>query len=210
VSDWNDLLRVLQYLYQTKDKGLILKKQVPHCDLELNCYVDASYLLYDDSKSQTGFCLSFNHGGFFYSKSLKQIVVTTSSTHAEMQAMFQLVSDIIFIECVLHELGRPLKLPAIILEDNQPVITLMSEHKSVSKGSKHFRMLINFCREKVEEGLVRLEHVETMENVADILTKHVFGQDYFYKRQKLLGLDEMEAVIGPVLSKRFKKVINSV
>jgi hypothetical protein len=201
-SDWLDLMRILQYLYQTKEKGLIINRQVPYCDLVLMCYVDASYLLYEDSKGQTGFCLSFNDLGFFYSKSIKQIIVTTSSTHAEMRALFQLITDIIFIEYLCSEIGRPLKLPAVILEDNQPVITLMNESKSINKGSKHFRMLINYCRERVEDGLIRVDKIATEENIADILTKNLFGQDFMYKRQRLLGRDINEEVIPPVPLKR--------
>jgi Reverse transcriptase (RNA-dependent DNA polymerase) len=204
-SDWQDLLRILQYLYQTQELGLIISKQEPGCDLVLVCYVDASYLLYEDSKGQTGFCLSFNDCGFFYAKSLKQIIVTTSSTHAEMRALFQLITEIIFIEYVCSEIGRALKLPAIILEDNQPVITLMNEEKSVQKGSKHFRMLINYCRERVQDGLIRVDKIASEENIADILTKNLFGNDYLYKRQRLLGHMPGEKILHPVPAKKNKK-----
>ena len=43
-SDMDDLLCILQYLFQTQDKGLILEKCEPHAELHLTDYVDASCL----------------------------------------------------------------------------------------------------------------------------------------------------------------------
>jgi hypothetical protein len=67
-------------------------------------------------------CMSFGDVGSFFSKSCKQKLVTTSSTHAETRAAFQLIQDIIFINYLCQEINRPISLPATILEDNQPVI----------------------------------------------------------------------------------------
>jgi hypothetical protein len=63
--------------------------------------------------------MSFGKIGTFYSKSGKQTLVTTSSTHAEMRALFSLVVDLIFVVNLCEELGRPLEMPCIVLEDNQ-------------------------------------------------------------------------------------------
>jgi len=173
VSDFKDLMRVVQYLYQTKDKGLILKKQVKGCPLVLYIYVDASYLLYPDSKAQTGYSLSINDIGTFYSKSQKQSLVTTSSTHSEMRALFVVVCEYVFIMHLLEEIGRPLTFPAIVYEDNQPVVTLLNRERAMPKASKHFAMLVNYVRELVVHGLIEVRKVLTSENYADIFTKHV-------------------------------------
>jgi hypothetical protein len=80
-----------QFQLMSKQYGLILKALQPNRALTLTCYVDASYLTHADSKSHTGFCLSFGEIGTFYSKSSKQTLVTTSSTHAEMRALYTLL-----------------------------------------------------------------------------------------------------------------------
>ena len=59
-------------------------------------------------------------------------------------------------------------------------------------------MLIHYCREQVKSGLIRMEHV------ADIGTKAIFGQDFVYKRQGLLGLQDGEVAVQSL--KRTKKV----
>jgi hypothetical protein len=104
--------------------GLVIKAGVANRELILTCYVDASYLTLHDSKSHTGFCLSFGEIGTFYSKSSKQTLVATSSTHAEMRALYTCVLDIIFVIHICDELHRPVHKPAIIMEDNQPCIDL--------------------------------------------------------------------------------------
>ena len=186
---YRELLRCVQYLYNTQEVGLQLHRGEPDGPLTLRCYVDASYLTHADSKSHTGYCLSFGTIGTFYSKSTKQNVVTTSSTHAEMRALYQLVLDIIYIVHLCEELGRPITLPAIVMEDNQPVIDLTKDISSRTKKCKHFLMLVNFVREQVHNGLIELRKVPTDENVADVLTKILKGHMFTKKAEQLLGLE---------------------
>ena len=49
-----------------------------------------------------------------------------------------------------------------------------------------------------------MEHVDSEKNIADIGTKAIFGQDFVYKRQGLLGLQDGEVAVQPL--KRTKKV----
>jgi hypothetical protein len=86
-----------------------------------------------------------------------------------------------------NELGRPVSLPAVIFEDNQPVIDISTGFTRRAKHSKHFVMLINFIREQVETGLISLAKVDTLDNIADILTKIVMGSAYSEKAEQLLG-----------------------
>ncbi len=44
--------------------------------------------------------------------------MATSSTHAEMKALYTLVQDIMFIIQLCQEIHCPLKLPVIVFEDN--------------------------------------------------------------------------------------------
>ena len=189
---YEELLRCVSYLWRTQEVGLVLHANTSgSSELKLKCYVDASYLTHDDSKSHTGFTLSFGEIGSFYSKSTKQSLVTTSSTHAEMRALYQLVLEIIYVVNLCDELGRPVSLPAIVMEDNQPVIDLSKDLHKRSKKCKHFLMLINVIREHVKNGLIELRKVPTEDNVADILTKIVTGSQFVEKAEQLLGMTLM-------------------
>jgi hypothetical protein len=184
---YKELLHCLSYLYQTREDGLIIRGGMPNRDLVLKCYVDASYLTHHDSKSHSGYCMSFGDIGTFYSRSGKQSVVTTSSTHAEMRALYMLVIDIIYVVHLCEELSRPISLPAIVLEDNQPVIDLSIDLNTRSRKCKHFLMLVNYIREHVVQGVIELRKVPTAGNVADILTKIVVGDEFLHKAELLMG-----------------------
>ena len=178
----------MQYLWNTQQAGLVLRAGVPGAELKLKCYVDASYLTHSDSKSHTGYCLSFGEVGVFYAKKTKQTLVTTSSTHAEMRALYQLVLEIVYVVTLCAEMGRPISLPAIVLEDNQPVIDLSKDFNRRSKKCKHFLMLVNYIREQVLTGLISISKVRTEDNLADILTKIVQGGLFIEKAEQLLGM----------------------
>jgi hypothetical protein len=185
---YTELLLIINYLYQTQEQGLILKALEPNQALRLTCYVDASYLTHADSKSHTGFCLSFGEIGTFYTKSSKQTLVTTSSTHAEMRALYSLLIDILFVIGICNDLGRPIELPAIVMEDNQPVIDLTEDISSRSKKCKHFLMLVHYIKEQIEAGVIEMHKVNTLDNRADILTKIVVGNEFRRKSLELLGI----------------------
>ena len=193
-GDFEELIHCLKYLESTQNTGLILKAGEPFRELILKCYVDASYLTHPDSKSHQGYCLSFGDIGSFYSKSSKQQLVSTSSTHSEVRALQTLIVDIIFVVELCKELHRPIKLPAIVFEDNGAVIALSREMTSRAKRCKHFLMAISWIREQVEAGLIQLQQIPDEENRADILTKIITGMQFRSKAAGLLGIEDADAV----------------
>lgn len=186
-GDYEELLHCVQYLYNTKDKCLTLIKGKPNRDLVLKCFVDASYLTHSDSKSHSGYCLSFGDVGTFYSKSAKQSLISTSSTHAEARALYCLVQEIVYIFNLCREINRPIHLPAIVLEDNQPVIDLSAEFSGKSKRCKHFLMLINYIREHVKEGIISIGKIPSAGNWANVFTKIVVGKEFTEAANHILG-----------------------
>jgi len=186
--DFQALLDIVDYLDNTSDLGSTIHPSAEgNSPLKLVCHVDASYLAHEDARSHTGYCLSFGSIGTFYSKSQKQKLVATSSTHAEIRALYTLVLDVIYVVNLCLEIGRPIELPVIVFEDNQPVIDLSKTLNGKVTRSKHFLMLVNFIREKAEEGLIELRKIATEYNTADVLTKALLGQAFKSKALKLLG-----------------------
>ena len=115
--------------------------------------------------------------------------MATSSTHAEVKALYQLVTDLIFIINLCDEIQRPIQLPAIIFEDNNPTVQVSSSMSSRIKRSKHFLMLINFIRHQVTLGLFEVRKVATTDNIADVLTKPLAWSEFAPKAAQLLGID---------------------
>jgi hypothetical protein len=131
--------------------------------------------------------MSFGEIGTFYAKSGKQTVVTTSSTHAEMRALYSLTVEIVFMVHLMEELRRPITLPCIVMQDNQPVIDLLEETSARTKRCKHFLMMIHWIKEQVQAGLMQVQKVATKDNLADVLTKIITGGEFVSKAHLLTG-----------------------
>jgi hypothetical protein len=183
MDNYHCLLQCVDYLRNTPDDGHIL--QLNRFDpLTLYCYVDASYLSHPDSKSHTGYVLSFGTGSFF-SKSAKQTLVATSSTHAEARALYTLLTDVHYVLALCTDLGRPIKLPVNVYEDNNSVIQLCDD--AHIKKSKHYLMLLNYIKEQIQSGTIQLLYVATEENPADTLSKPLQGRDFDHKTSRIMG-----------------------
>jgi hypothetical protein len=51
-------------------------------------------------------------------------------------------------------------------------------------------MLVEYCRQQVTIGKIKVTHIDTEENIADILTKNIYNTKLFLKhRDKLLGIN---------------------
>ena len=187
-ADFEDLLDIVDYIRETKEMTYKLFKCSSEKDLQLTCEVDASYLTHADSKGHTGYCMGFGWGqGVFFCKSQKQSAVTTSSTHAEMRAIFALTKDILYVIQLCMDLGVHLKQPAIILEDNSAVITMATEEASYLKKCRHFIMVINYVRQQVELGLIQIQKVKGEFNNSDIMTKKVRDKSFATKARHIMG-----------------------
>lgn len=186
--DYVELLCIVHHLRVTRDKGLILRT-IRNADfrLYLYCEVDASYLLHQDSRGHTGYCIGFGQVGFFYFRSQKQALVTSSSTQAEMRATFALVKDILYLLDLCKELAVPLELPAVIMEDNAAVIAVATEESAMMKRCKHFLMVVNFVRQYVTKELLDIRWIDGTDNTSDLLTKPLMGSPYGEKAQTLLN-----------------------
>ena len=183
---YKELLYIVDYLREYQDEGLTIR--VPRSKkIQLHTEVDASYLLHSDSKGHTGYAIGVTGGGFFYIRSSKQSLVSTSSTHAEMRAIFTLVKDLLFLIYICYELQIELELPALIFEDNSAVITVTTEENAYMKKCKHFIMVINYVREQVDLGIIKIDKILGTENTADLLTKKLRDGTFRDKASKLLG-----------------------
>lgn len=192
VNDYNELLEIVGYLKETRNRGLTLSTPSTNDNqLRLICYVIAAYMSHDDASSHTGYTISLGSEpypmSFYHSKSKKQKLVATSSTHAEIRALYELTTTIIYLTNMLEELGRPLSEPAIVYEDNQPAIDLVTTPFSKIGKSKHFLMTTNFIKEQVTNGLMRIQHVRTEENIANVLTKIINGKEFYESFKRIMG-----------------------
>jgi hypothetical protein len=185
-ADHQQLMYIVEYIRKTPTRGhrIYAASGEP---LQFYCTVDASYLLHPDSKGQTGYTIGLYREGTFYNRSAKQALVSTSSTHAEMRAIFTLVKDLLFLFSICLDLHLDIQLPAIIMEDNSAVITITTDDQAYLKKCKHFLMVINYIREQVDLGMVHIQKIAGEDNIADLHTKPLRDGTFERHAPKILG-----------------------
>ena len=70
----------------------------------------------------------------------------------------------------LRMMGIPVEVPAMVLGDNQSVITNSSVPSSMLQ-KKSNSIAYHYVRERAAMGLVAMAYIKTTENLADMLTK---------------------------------------
>ncbi|GJV92232.1 retrotransposon protein, putative, ty1-copia subclass [Tanacetum coccineum] len=140
--------------------------------LRISCYTDAGYLTdADDMKSQTRYVFILN-GGVVDWKSTKQSIFATSSTNDEYIAAFDTSKEAVWIRKFIYGLSFVpiIEEPINMYCDNTGAIAIAKDH-GVTKGARHFHAKVHCLRETIEIGDVKIEKVDTDDNLADPFTK---------------------------------------
>ena len=148
-------------------------------------YVDASYGVHPDMKSQTGCVIGIGRGPV-YSKSTGQKLNTKSSTEVELVALSDSTSQIIWTRNFLEEQGFKMG-PATVYQDNMSTIALVKNGKSNSDRTRHIAIRFFFISDRVTSKEINVEYMPTGEMLADILTKPLQGALFVKLRDKLLN-----------------------
>lgn len=183
-SHWKYALRILKYLYLTKDLKLIFERNM---NIEiLDCHVDADWAGDNvDRKSTTGYMIRL-FGNVIDWKSRKQKGVTKASTYAEYVALSEAVSEVKFIVELLKDFKIELQTPVKIFEDNSGAVNI-ANYGNFTKNSKHVEIHYHYVHEYIMEGLIEVCKISSDENVADIFTKALCKRK-FVKFRKLLNV----------------------
>jgi len=181
-ADWKKLVRVINYIKSTRDVDLELGIK----DIEqLQVYTDASYAEHSDRKSHTGIMVTLGTGAL-YARSAKQKLVSKSSTEAELIALADGSAIAIWFRDFLLEQGYKMK-PVIMMQDNTSTISLAEKGHSTSEKTKHIAVRYFFVKDRLESSELVLEYCNTVDMIADVLTKPLQGTRFMTMRDRLLG-----------------------
>lgn len=117
----------------------------------------------------SGFCLFLNDNLISW-PSRRQTTVSHSSAEAEYRVMAAVVAESCWVCRLLQELNLPISTATVVFCDNVSAVYLA--HNLVQhRRTKHIELDIHFVREKVALGVVRVLHVPSLSQYADIFTK---------------------------------------
>jgi hypothetical protein len=182
-KDDKRLKRVLQYLKGTKNKKLILNAS----GRNISVPIDSSYAVHPRTrKSHTGVQISLGRGTVF-AASVKQRIVTKSSSEAELVGTSDGASQAIWTKNFLDALDWNPDSPILLLQDNQSAKILEEQGWTSNGRMKHLDIRYFWVKQFVDNNVMQVRWVDTQNMVADILTKPLQGAIFNKLRDRLLG-----------------------
>ena len=164
---WAAVKRILRYVCGTMDLGVTLHASA---DTALTAYSDADWAGCPDTRCSTsGYCVYLGISLISWS-SKRQPTVSRSNSEAEYRAVANVVAECSWLRQLLQELSCPVDRATVVYCDNVSAVYL-SANPVHHRRTKHIELDIHFVREQVALGHIRVLHVPTSQQFADIMTK---------------------------------------
>ena len=182
-EDWRKLIDVLKFLNGTRTDKLKLSIE----DLSIiKWFVDASFAVHPDFKSHTGGMMTMGKGAII-SQSRKQKLNTKSSTEAEVVAVDDISTMILWTKLFMEAQGYNIK-RNVLLQDNKSAMLLEQNGKSSSsKRTRAMNIRFFFITDQIQKGNVEVVYCPTEEMLGDINTKPKQGKQFEFLRRHMMG-----------------------
>lgn len=178
--------RILRYIKATEDLNLVYKRNDGAAAIV--GYTDSDYASdKNDRKSISGYVFKV-FGNTVSWSSKKQTCVSQSSTEAEYVALAQGMNEGKWLQALLTELKIKCDASITIYEDNTSCISAATNAKD-HKRMKQIDVEHHYIRDEIAKGTFKLEHIQTGEQTADIMTKGL-SEKLFVKHRFNLSLQK--------------------
>ncbi|GJZ50447.1 ribonuclease H-like domain-containing protein [Tanacetum coccineum] len=161
------LKRILRYVRGTLSYGLQLYSSTTS---SLVAYSDADWAGCPTTRRSTsGYCVFLGNNLLSWS-SKRQFTLSRSSAEAEYRGVANAVAETCWLRNLLRELHTPLATATLVYCDNVSAVYL-SSNPVQHQRTKHIEIDIHFVRDLVATGAIRVLHVPSRYQYADIFTK---------------------------------------
>ncbi|GKE44577.1 ribonuclease H-like domain-containing protein [Tanacetum coccineum] len=161
------LKRILRYIRGTMPYGLQLFSSTTS---SLVAYSDADWAGCPTTRRSTsGYCVFLGNNLLSWS-SKRQVTLSRSSAEAEYRGVANVVAETCWLRNLLRELHTPLSTATLVYCDNVSVVYL-SSNPVQHQRTKHIEIDIHFVRDLVAAGHIRVLHVPSRYQYADVFTK---------------------------------------
>ena len=186
VDDYKKLARAMKYLRKTITLPLTLEAD----DLQLlYWWIDGAFAIHRDMRSHTGGAMSLGKG-IIYGTSTRQKLNTRSSTEAELVAVDDCMSQVLWTRYFLSAQGYNIN-DCVIYQDNKSAILLEENGRaSSSKRTRHINIRYYFVTDRANCGEIKVQHCPTTEMLGDYFTKPLQGGLFTKFRDRILNLQD--------------------
>ncbi|RVW88563.1 Retrovirus-related Pol polyprotein from transposon RE1 [Vitis vinifera] len=185
---WVLVKRILRYLCGTLDKGLLLYRDssIPLHGFSdsLHAFSDADWAGNKDDYSSTSAYLVYLGQNLVSWRSKKQQTVARSSTEAEYRSVAATAAELCWVGSLLSDLGINFTTSPVVYCDNVGA-TQLSSNPIFHSRMKHVAIDYHFIRDQVQSGLLRVAHVSSADQLADLLTKPLPTSQFLLLRDKI-------------------------
>ncbi|GJY63746.1 putative RNA-directed DNA polymerase [Tanacetum coccineum] len=215
-NHWSAVKRILRYLHGTVEHGMLIRRSSGSTlqaftdvlwkgnpDTSLEAFSDADWAGDSDDRRSTGGFAIYLGSNLISWTARKQRTVSRSSTEAEYKALADTVAELTWLQALLNELGIRSSSTPILWCDNLGA-TYLSANPIFHARTKHVEIDYHFVREKVAQGDLRVQHISTHDQIADIFTKPLPTPRFLFLRSKLqvMGERERERERGAIRERR--------
>ena len=192
------IMRICEYLYYTKSKGMTMKTNGKSFEVFADADFSGGYQKghTDDpntAKSRLAYHIMYN-GCLIYWSSKLQTEVALSTTEAEYICLSQSLRTTISLMRLFRELEKKIpgfKTPKPLVrctafEDNSGAIELAKAPK-LRPRTKHINIKYHHFRDAVGKGDIKIEKIDTKDQLADIGTKPLSAKPFKKLRKRLMG-----------------------
>ncbi|KAI0488794.1 hypothetical protein KFK09_028633 [Dendrobium nobile] len=185
------LKRLLRYLKGTLAFGLVIQPT----KLQLSAFSDSDWAGDPiDRKSTTGYCAFLGHNLISWQVK-KQHTVARSSIEAEYRSLATAAADVLWLRRLLQEFDIHVNKPTTIFCDNISAISL-ANNPVFHARTKHIEIDYHFIRDCVKSESVTIQHVNTVDQVADNFTKPLSTKRFTDIRHKLTLMETSVSLKG--------------
>ena len=196
---WQNALYMLSWMEQNINRGIRWNKNGNH---EIIGLFDASNkALIENGTCMHGVALMWMDGPL-WTHSSRLTHVGQSIQHNEYMSLTTAAKKLVWITQLLDEIGIQYKRPIEMFGDNVQANRLASEN-IITPGNQYIAVQYHFNKEKVEEGLMTVQWLDTNLNLADIFTKPLakakcdqlmpdllgYGKGILVLREKIRSMD---------------------
>jgi hypothetical protein len=183
---WTAACHMMTYMLQHKNTGITYSSAgnaIPMCFVDASSKADPA-----DSKCLYGYAHLWM-GGTIIAVCKKLAHVGLSAAHNEYMAAHWANRHTAWLRDVLTEMNMSavVTAPTITWADNRAA-NLLCEEDIISTGNHHMMVPYHYNKEAVNDGIVEMRYIPTIDNLADLMTKSCSKQVIERLLPALIGL----------------------